>query len=126
VYLPTGAEFIRRACRKTTVKCLGFDREGVPPSQEVPASPDRPTNVRDWAYPVVYLKLVEAGQGDVGGKFAPKCCGHGAGCDVHVFGWKPSGVILDLDGVYLVYLLEQRRYRCRTHNRVFTVTDSVF
>lgn len=81
-----------------------------------------PTTVQEYAYPVVHLKLVLAGHGSAD-DIAPQCCGYGEGCDVAVHGWKPSGVVLGLDGVRP---LMQRRYLCKTHQKVFTVTSPTF
>lgn len=78
--------------------------------------------IQQHAYPTVYLRLVEAGDKQ-GTMLAPQLCGHGDGCDVAVDGWKPSGVVLGLAGVNP---LQQRRYRCKTHNRVFTAFDAAF
>lgn len=78
--------------------------------------------LQQHAYPTVYMRLVQAGDRE-SMMLAPQLCGHGEGCDVTVDGWKPSGVVLGMAGVNP---LQQRRYRCSTHHRVFSVTDTAF
>lgn len=65
------------------------------------------------------LQLVAAGSAD---EFIPECCGVAEACAVQLHGWAPSGNVLCMDGVQP---LQQRRYLCRTHDRVFTVTDQL-
>ncbi|KAF6258926.1 hypothetical protein COO60DRAFT_1067857 [Scenedesmus sp. NREL 46B-D3] len=78
--------------------------------------------VQEFAYPTVWMKLVQAGEQE-DDMLAPQLCGHGEGCDVSTDGWKPCGVVLGVEGVNP---LQQRRYRCKTHCRVFSVTDAAF
>jgi len=77
-------------------------------------------------YPTVTAHLVPSGELGTT-SFTPGCCGmaneHGASCSIICKGYADSGWLLTLTGPTP---FKQRQYECKTHHRIFSITDSVF